>query len=575
MHGYIENFPKPVVAAIHGYALGGGLELVLSCHARIAAKGARLSLPEISLGIIPGSGGTQRLARLIGIEPAIEAMLTARSFTAEEALDAGLLDDISTGDLIGDAVRWASRCATDSGLLRRTCSIALRAPDVKSGPGSFQALRAEAAIKYRGYPAALKVVDCVEKAVTSAQFDDGLSYEADAFRTLMLSDESRAMRHLFFSEREAARPPAGVRGPVTPIARVGVIGSGPQGTQITRALLQAGLEVVRVDHDCAELAALADVDLVIEAIEGTLESKQQLAAQLGTACPPQALLATSTAAGAFDLLAQASGRPQHYLGLQFAGPADGMKSLEIGRGRQTSDESVATALALGKRLGMTSAVATAGDGLIGPRTLEVYLREVDRLLLEGCTPSRIDVALEQFGMAVGPCRWMDHAGLEMQARPVQQRLRDGWNPQDSSCRQVCQSLYAMGRYGRKTGAGYYRYHDQDAQPDPIVGELATQLASQFGITRRLHIGDDEIVERCLYPMINEGYALLAQGIAQRAADIDVIWATGYGFPRFRGGPMHYAARLGPQHLLGRLYAYADRMPRWRADWQVTPALARA
>ncbi len=572
VHGYIENFPKPVVAAIHGYALGGGLELALSCHARIAAQGTRLSLPEISLGIIPGSGGTQRLARLIGIEPAIDAMLTARSFTPAQALAAGLLDDISTGDLIEDAVRWASRCATEPALLRRTCAIGLQPPAAKMGPGSFQALRAEVAQKYRGYPAALKVVDCVEKAVISQVFDDGLRYEADAFRTLMLSDESKAMRHLFFCEREAARPPAAVRGPGARFARAAVIGSGTQSAGIALALQRAGLEVVHIDGDGIGASALEGIDIAIEAAEASIEAKQRLARDMGTSCPPNTLLATATCAGRFDALAQASGRPQQFVGLQFTTTVDSLSLLEIGREACTSDESVSAALAFGKRLGLACAISRAGEGLVGPRLLEAYLREVDRLLLEGCTPSRIDTALELFGMAVGPCRWMDLAGVDDQAKAVGRLLRDGRHADDASYRQVCQSLHAMGRHGRKAAAGYFRYQDSTALPDPIVGEVAMQLATQFGITRRLHISDDEIVERCIFSMVNEGYALLSQGIARQAGDIDAICATGYGFPRYRGGPMHHAERLGAQHVLGRLQAYGDRMPRWRADWQAQSVL---
>lgn len=610
IYACIEAFPKPVIAAVHGFALGAGLELAMSCHARVGAESAWFGLPETTLGIIPGGGGTQRMPRLIGVEAAVEAMLTAKNFTGAQALTAGLIDAVSKADLTQDAVRWAKRC-----IAKEVRSQVTSALPVQPLPGQtfgvyFATARAEAARKYYGQPAAAKVIDCVEKAASADTFEEGLRYESDAFLALMRSAESKAMRHLFFSEREAARVSEGVKDRAAAISSVGVIGAGTMGTGIALTLLAAGLQVSLIDVNAAslergyariretldtlvqkgriadvtrtaqlerlflstELASAAPADLVIEAVFEDFELKRRVVAELGTLCKRDAIIATNTSTLDVDALAQDSGRSQRFLGLHFFSPANIMKLLEIVRGRETAPEVIASALKLAKRIGKTPVVAGVCYGFIGNRMLEGYLRETDRLLMEGCSPQQVDGALERFGMAMGPCRMMDLAGVDVNALVLQQRMLTGWRPRDSSYRRVCRALHAMGHNGQKTGIGYYRYEGRNALPDSEVIDLAASLARQHGIWCRSDISDAEIVERCLYPLIDEGFRILAEGIAQRAGDIDVVWAAGYGFPRFRGGPMHYAQEVGSARIAERMRAYVDQFPLWRADWEPSPAL---
>lgn len=603
----LERSNKPVVAAIHDCALGGGLELAMSCHARIATKDAKMGLPEIKLGLIPGAGGTQRLPRLVGISAALPALMTGNTWLAPEALQLGLLDQIaqSQDTLLQEALALARRLAT--GKLKKCAASQLTVPDDET---AFVIAHKLAKDRLRGQPAAQRIIECVRKSTASEPFSDGIAFERQAFMELIQSPESLALRHIFFAERSAARP----IGPATPlpIRTVGIIGSGTMGSGIALSFIAGGYQVKLVDiskkalergrasieqtleslvrkgrltegqkdaqaalltttHD---LRDIDDSDLIIEAVIEDLELKQNVLAELGRHCKPEATVATNTSTLDIDALAQAFGRPSSFLGLHFFSPANVMKLLEIVRGAQTSPQIIRTALELAKTIGKTAVVSGVCYGFIGNRMLESYLRETDRLLLEGCTPAQVDNALEQFGMAMGPCRMMDLAGVDVNANVLQQRMLGGFSPSDPAYRSVCLELNARGRHGQKSGQGYYRYDGRTQQQNTETESIIEHLAAKHQIKRRKNISNQEIVDRCLYPLINEGYAILEEGIAAQSGDIDVVWTAGYGFPRYRGGPMYYATLLGPGHVRECMQYYAERYPDFPEDWKIADSLKR-
>jgi 3-hydroxyacyl-CoA dehydrogenase len=594
VHDAIEALDRPVIAALHGAVLGGGLELALSCHYRIALESASLGLPEVRLGVLPGSGGTQRLPRLAGVTQSLEMMVSGMPVDAATALQLGLLDEVVQDRLLPQALARANRLVHERRPLRIVSRLQLDAGSVR--PGLFADYRRELPAADKGGQAARKIVDCVE-AATRLPFAEGLTVERQAFDSCKDSDESRALRHLFFAERAAARIPGLSSGSVLrTIRHVGIIGAGTMGGGIAMNFANAGIavtlvdvsqnaldrglqiirknylasaakgriSVVRVEKNMAMIKGtlrdddVASCDLVIEAAFENLEVKKAICARLGAACKPDAIIATNTSTLDVDVLAEASGRLRDVLGMHFFSPANVMTLLEVVRGARTDPHVLATVMALAKQIGKVAVVSGVCYGFIGNRMLEPYLRETELLLMEGAEPAQIDAAIEAFGFAMGPCRMIDMAGVDVAAQVLLERRKEGFYAGDPAYRAVVRKLHELGWHGQKTGQGYYRYEGRTPIPDERVTQLARALGSQHGIPRRDDISDVEIVERCIYPLMNEGQKILDEGIAYRAGDIDVVWVRGYGFPAYRGGPMHLAGNLGAEHLRRRLAFYATR-----------------
>ncbi|WP_157218045.1 3-hydroxyacyl-CoA dehydrogenase NAD-binding domain-containing protein [Flavisphingomonas formosensis] len=591
----IEHSPKPVVMAIHAVALGGALELALSGHYRIATEDSRLGLPEVTLGVLPGGGGTQRLPRLAGFARAIPMMVGGGPVSAREALEIGLVDAVVDGDPVAGALAFI---AGRSPLPPRPTG-ALPVP-----PGGAEAV---AAARARLKPGALnqapaKIVDCAEQVFTT-DFASGLAFEAAGFSTLAATEGSKGLRHAFFGERKVAQIPGLPRETAPlPIDRVGIVGGGLMGTGIAIAMLNAGLPVTLVepraegrDKAAAKIAvtigrdaekgrisrqeadrritlltitdamdAVADADLVIEAVFEEMTVKEGVVRALDRIAKPGAILASNTSMLDLDVIAGFTGRPDHVVGLHFFSPANIMKLLEIVRGRETAPVALATALALARRIGKTGVIAGNCDGFIGNRMFEEYLRQAYFLAEEGALPQQIDAALEAWGMAMGPYRTLDLAGQDV-AWSVRKRRAVDQPDRPYSC--FLDRLCEQGRFGQKTGAGVYLYADgRTAEIDPEMETLLLAHSAEKGIARR-PIGDREIVERCLFAMINEGARIVAEGMAYRPVDADIVYLKGYGFPAERGGPMHYADRIGLPVLLDALRTLSTR----RNGWAFEPA----
>jgi 3-hydroxyacyl-CoA dehydrogenase len=579
----IEAIPKPVVAALHGTALGGGFELALACHFRVAAPSARVGLPEVKLGLLPGAGGTQRLPRLVGPEKALQMIVTGEPIGAAEARGDGIIDEIVEGNLTAAAIDFARLIVLEGRPLR----LVRDREEKLIGEGFADAAEALTR-RLRGREAPAACVEAVRNAIV-LPFEDGLKRESELFRELVAGDQSRAQRHVFFAEREAAKVPdmPDATRP-RPIALGAVIGAGTMGSGIAmcfanagipvtivetgRDLLQKGLDRVAANYrttvsrgglaademerrmglitGATELEALGGADVVIEAVFEEMDVKKRVFADLDRVAKPGTLLATNTSTLDVDAIARATARPQDALGMHFFSPANVMRLLEIVRGAQTSFESLATAIALGRRLGKVSTIVGVCYGFVGNRMLARRSVETERLLVEGALPQEIDAAVAGFGFPMGPCAMMDLAGLD-----VGWRIRQGRGEHALIEDALCQA----GHYGQKTGKGYFRYEpgSRTPLPDSEVENIILQTSSRLGINRR-PIGEAEIVERMTLPMINEGARILEEGIAARPGDIDVIWVYGYGWPVWRGGPMYYADRLGLGHIRDRLTFYADR-----------------
>src|SRR5262245_3506511 len=602
----IEGFPRPVLAAVHGTALGAGVELALACHYRCASPDAKLGLPELTLGLIPGAGGTQRLPRLVGAKAALEMIFGAAPVTAETARGMQLIDRVIDGELLSEALKYLGELVESKVGPRPTKQ---RAVDAAGFDSAFvQKSLAGAAKRMRGQHAPQWAADAINAAV-QLPFDDGLRREAEIAREAEFSNESRALRHLFFAERAVSKVP-GLPETIAPRAlnRIGVIGAGTMGGGIAVACADAGLTVQLVESSrdllerglarirstiessvtrgritsaqaeeriglikgSVDFARLADVDLVIEAVFEDMALKKQIFRELGRIARPDTVLASNTSTLDLNEIARESGRPEDVVGLHFFSPANVMRPLEIVRGERTSPSTLATAVALGKKLRKVGVVVGVCFGFAGNRMmLEGYLREADQLLLEGATPEQVDRVLEGFGFAMGPFVMSDMAGNDV---GFKSRETAGIRAQRASpYHELTDELARLGRLGQKSGSGFYRYQagDRTPLPDPQVTEIAAGLARKFGITRRASIGDDEIAMRCVYPLINEGARILEEGIVARASDLDVIWTTGYGFPRFRGGPMFYADMLG----LSEVYAQVARFHTLYGDyWKPAPLL---
>lgn len=608
----LEALAVPLVAAIHGTALGGGAEAALACHYRVAAPDAKIGLPELSLGIIPGAGGTQRLPRLVGAQAALEIILAGTPVPAETARTLGLIDAIVDGDLLEGAVAFARSLLADGKGPRRSGAL-----DVAPPPeGWFAAKRAEVAKTMRGRQAPFAAIDAVEASLT-LPLAEGLALETRLNDAARMGTEARSLRHLFFAEREARRIP-GLSDDVRPrpVRAVGIVGAGTMGGGIAMTFANAGIPVVLLDATRegldrglgilrgnyarmvergrltpAELesrmalirgdldyAALADVDLVIEAVFEGMELKRQVFAALDHACKPGCVLATNTSSLDVDEIAAATGRPQDVLGLHFFSPANVMPLVEVVRAAKTSDEALATGLEVVKTIRKTGVVSGVCFGFIGNRMLDVYGREAQRMLLEGATPAQVDAALEAFGMAMGPLAVYDLAGVDVGVRIRQERAKrpagsPGALPDDPTYFLPSSLIVERGWLGQKAGRGFYRYDPatRARTPDPEVEALLRDTALSLGIPQR-EISGREIVERCLFALVNEGARILEDGIALRASDIDVVYTAGYGFPRWRGGPMFHADTVGLPAVLARILEFQATLdPRY---WQPAPLLER-
>lgn len=599
----IEGASKPVTAAIHGAALGGGLELALGCHYRVALGGASLGLPEVKLGVLPGAGGTQRLPRIIGVERALTMIAQGDAIDAATALDWGLLDEVFADDLPQRAAAYALAHA-DAPLAGR--NVGARKVAAPTDPGVYDRARKEAARRYRGCLAPLACVDCVEAAAKTT-LQDGLAVERERFLELVNGSQSKAQRHLFFAERAAVKLPEGWKAR-SPIATVGVVGAGTMGGGIAMSLANAGLAVVLVERDAQALergwsairknyaataakgkltaaqveerlarirtslnmSDLRDADLVIEAAFEDMDVKRQIFTALDAVCKPRAILASNTSRLDIDQIAGFTRRPAQVLGMHFFSPANVMRLLEVVQGRDTDGNVIAAVFRLARQMGKLPVLVGVCDGFVGNRMVSPYTREAHFLLEEGASPAQVDGTLQRFGLAMGPLRMADMAGLDI-SWAFRKRMAPT-RPAHLRYSRVADSLCEQGRFGQKTGSGFYRYEAGSREPleDPQVLALIEQCARQDGIARR-DITDDEIVQRTMYALVNEGARILEEGIALRASDIDVIYVNGYGFPAYRGGPLFYADEQGLPAVLATIRRFHEAHGEL---WQPAPLLER-
>jgi 3-hydroxyacyl-CoA dehydrogenase len=603
----IEDAGKPIVAAIHGHALGGGLEFAMACHYRVAVAGAKVGQPEVQLGIIPGAGGTQRLPRLCGPALALEMCTGGAFIGAERARREGIVDAIVDGDLLDAALAFA-RARAAANERRRTRELQEKVADREAGLAACQAARAVLARTARGARAPFAAVDAIEACVTH-DFDAGSRREIELFADCVISTESKALRHLFFAEREVAKIPDVPKDtPAREIARAAIIGAGTMGGGIAMAYAQAGIPVLLKDVDAAALDrglsvirrnyestvskgrmtpeqmtrtlalitpvtsydGFEAVDIVVEAVFENMELKKSTFAELAGIARADCILASNTSTLDIDEFAHASGRPAQVVGHHFFSPANVMKLLEIVRGRDTSKEVIATSLKLAKKLNKVGVVVGNCFGFVANRMLAYYMREAYLLLEEGASVPQIDKALTDFGYPVGPFGMQDIAGIDVGWRIRQYLKSVGKTRAEGPQSVVPDRLYEMGRYGQKTGAGWYKYEagSRTRIPDPVVEEVAAEEAVRRGVRRRA-VADEEIIARIMTALANEGARVLQEGYAIRASDIDVVYVHGFGFPRHRGGPMFYADTVGLPTVLSRVKEYRDEFGDY---WEPSPLL---
>ena len=606
----VEGCGKPVVAAIHGVCMGGGLELALGCHYRVAAPGTSVALPEVKLGLVPGAGGTQRLPRVVGVETALN-MIVGGEPVKSELLFAQpgqkLFDRLIDGDLVEGATAFALEKADLRPLpLVRHLKATHPNPDAY-----FQFARNTVRAMAKHFPAPVRCVDCVEQSVKAVRIEDGLAFERDTFLALMGTAESKALRHAFFGERAASKI-ADVPDdtPQRTIAKVAVIGAGTMGGGIAMNFLNAGLPVTilemkadalergvatirknyeaqvrkgklkpdKLDGRMALLKTtlayddIKDADLVIEAVFEEMGVKEKVFRTLDGVMKPGAILASNTSTLDLNKIAAFTGRPQDVVGMHFFSPANVMKLLEVVRGEKTAKDVLATVMAIAKKIRKTAVVSGVCDGFIGNRMIEQYSRQATFLLEEGCTPAQVDRAIEKFGFAMGPFRMGDLAGNDIGWAIRKRRYVEKPHLRYSKTADL---LCEMGRFGQKTGAGWYDYASgrRDAIPSEVVVKMIEDHRKALGITPR-KIGDDEIVHRLVYALVNEGARLLEEGIASKASDIDMVYLTGYGFPLWRGGPMCYADRQGLYNVVQAMKKFAANPLDDAAFWQPAPLLAK-
>jgi 3-hydroxyacyl-CoA dehydrogenase len=595
----LEGGPKPVIAAIHGTALGGGFEMALMCHYRIAVPSAKFGLPEIKLGLIPGAGGTQRLPRLSGVENALEVILTGTPFSAKRALEWGVVDALADeGKLREGAIAFARKVIDTHMPLRRIRDLNDKIEAARGHPEIFDKVRRDYARRYRGFEAWQSALRAV-KAALDLPFDEGMKLERQAFLDLIPTAQAQAQRYVFFAERKASKiTDVPDDTPVLPIERVGIIGAGTMGGGIAMNFLNVGIPVTIVEAakealdrgvgtirrnyentakkgrltqaDLAtrmgllspglDLEALSACDLVIEAVFENMDIKKEVFRKLDAIAKKGAILASNTSYLNIDEIAAVTGRPENVLGMHFFSPANVMRLLEVVRGQTTAKPVIATVMQLARKIGKIAVLVGVCHGFVGNRMLSQRQREAQKLILEGAMPWDVDRVIYNFGLPMGPFAMSDLAGLDI-----------GWSKETSKSSTIREILCEMGRRGQKTAAGFYDYDEaRNAKPSPVVEKIVLDFAAKKGINRRT-ISDEEILERCIYPMINEGAKILQEGIAQRASDIDIVWINGYGWPVYRGGPMFYADLVGPDKILAKLKEFEATMG---ADFAPAPFLEK-
>ncbi len=607
--GIVETSTKPVVAAIGGTCMGGGLELALGCHYRVVAPAVQLALPEVKIGLIPGAGGTQRLPRLIGLEAALNMIVSGETVLSDLLIATPLFDEFVEGDLLAGAIAFANKVVAEKRPLKRVRDLKVS----HSKPDAFfMFVRNSVGAMSKNLPAPLKCVEAVEASLTQS-FDEGMQTEARFFGELCLSSESKALRHLFLSEKNTAKV-EGVSPEAKPrtIASVGIIGAGTMGSGIAINFLLAGIPVTlletkqdALDRGAKQIADyfaervtkrkmkpekaqalgallkptlsyndLSQVDLVIEAVFENMDVKKAVFERLDSICKPDAILASNTSTLDLNKIASFTKRPQDVVGAHFFSPANIMKLLEVVRGVKTADDVLLTIMQLAKKIKKAAVVSGVCDGFIGNRMIARYSAEAGKMLEEGATVQQVDKALEKWGMAMGPFRMGDLAGND-----IGWSIRKGISQQHPyykwpSSELLADKLCELGRFGQKTGAGWYSYAKgkREALVDPVVGALVEAHRKEHGFTAR-KISNEEIVQRCIFALVNEGAKILEEGIAQRASDIDIVYIFGYGFPPYRGGPMLYADHLGLLAVQRAMEGFA-RNDRVDSDvWVVAPLLA--
>ena len=601
---YMDTVTKPIVAAIAGPTMGGGLELALGAHYRCATTGAQIGLPEVKLGILPGAGGTQRLPRLIGAKTAVEMIVAGDPVSTERAHELGIVDEIVTGDLLAGAIKYANRVVKEGKPIRRASALMVAVEG--DADAFFAEARDRIAKEWRGYPAPLECLACVEAAV-KRPFAEGVKFERERFEYLVGTDASKSLRHAFFAERAASKvKDVPDDTPVREIRSAAVIGAGTMGGGIAMNFVNVGIpvKVLEVSQEAIErgfgiirknYAAtvakgrlsqdamdqrmglltgvnsyddLKDVDIIVEAVFEQMDVKQEVFRKLDAVAKPGAILATNTSTLDIDRIAAVTRRPQDVIGLHLFSPANVMRLLEIVRGAKTAKDVIATCMKLARTIKKVGVLVGVCDGFVGNRMVHAYFREAGFLLEEGALPQQVDRVLEDFGFAMGPFRVGDLAGLDIgwAIRKRQAATRDPTERYTKIGDLICE----RGRFGQKTGAGYYKYEAGNRKPipDPEIEALIVQASKDAGIVRR-ELSDQEILERCLYQLVNTGAKILEEGIAQRASDIDIVYLFGYGYPRFRGGPMFTADLIGLPKVLEAVKRYEQVVGPW---WKPTALL---
>ena len=603
---YMDTVTKPIVAALSGPTMGGGFELSLTCHYRLASKEAIVGLPEVKLGILPGAGGTQRLPRIIGAEQALELITSGAFIAAEKAKSLGIVNEIIDGELLEGSIKWIKRALRSELPVAR---VSERSVKTNEDPEAFiTEARAVAENKWRGYPAPLRIVECIDAAINKS-FKEGMKIERENIEALIPTDESKSLRHLFFAERHANKVDGiSKEVPIAKIQSVSVIGAGTMGTGIAMNFLNVGIPVTIIDTNdetlqrgidtikknylstvekgrlsaedrdrrvallqgSTALSSVSESDLVVEAVFEEMAVKKAIFLELDSVAKPSAILATNTSTLDVNEIASVTKRPEQVIGLHFFSPANVMQLLEVVRADKTSKEVVATSMSLAKKIKKIPVCVGVCDGFVGNRMIHTYLREAEYLIEEGALPQQVDHAIESFGFAMGPFRMCDLAGLDIGWAIRKRRKSEGLVSKRyvSIPDQLCE----RGWFGQKTGGGYYTYESGSRVPivNPEVNAIVENASSEKGITRR-KIEANEIVDRLMYALINEGSAILAEGVAQRASDIDVIYAAGYGFPRYRGGPMFYAQTIGLSNVVEGIERYSNQAH--GEHWQVSPFLS--
>jgi 3-hydroxyacyl-CoA dehydrogenase len=602
LFGRLENLPVPVVAGMHGTVLGGGLEIALACHYRVAAPGTRFGLPEVTLGIIPGAGGTQRMPRLIGIEKTLDLILGARPIDTAQALSLGFLDEVIAGELKSGALAYVRRLLASAVGPRRTSA---RSVTRLSGE-VLEEFKAQATKQYPNRIAPLTAIEAVTASAT-LPFEKGLLLEDKLVNGAKLTPESRGSVHVFFAERETRKVLGLPETRAEAVRSAGIVGAGTMGGGIAMCFANAGVPVTLLDSTAEalqrgvgvidrnyqsmvkrgrltsedkdkrmaligtslEYAAFAGADVVIEAVYENIDLKKQIFSILDKIVKPGAVLASNTSTLNVTEIARATHRPADVIGTHFFAPANVMPLLELVRTEYTGASTIRTAMQLAKTLRKTPVLARVCYGFVGNRMMEGYAREAERMVLEGATPRQVDAVLENWGMAMGILAVFDMAGVEVGVNV--HKANASRYPPDPSYYQAELALVEAGRLGQKNGKGYYRYEpgDRNRHDDPEALSLLRARAAQLEIPQRGHT-DQEILERCLYPLLNEGFRILEEGIVQRASDIDVVWTSGYGFPRYRGGPMFYAELIGVKTLLDGIQRFSAQFG--PMHWEPAPLL---